>query len=281
MWNLNYSSINEISSVLAEHGLAMTKKFGQNFLINPDARERIVSSIQVERGTKVWEIGPGLGAITNLLLKKGAAVTAFEIDHGFASVLRDEAFADEDFTLVEGDALETLFQIPFDAERIAGNLPYNVGSEIIARIIERGMLPPLMVFTLQKEVAERMTAKAGSDAYSSFSVLSQLEYDNSVPYIIKAGSFFPAPRVDSAVIVMKRKEKSIVADDEREGFLSFVRMLFNQRRKTLRNNILSSGFRSKGREAVDEAFSSVSLTGGERAETLNAEELLSLYRAIK
>ncbi len=281
MWNLNYSSINEISSVLAEHGLAMTKKFGQNFLINPDARERIVSLIQVERGTKVWEIGPGLGAITNLLLKKGAAVTAFEIDHGFASVLRDEAFADEDFTLVEGDALETLFQIPFDAERIAGNLPYNVGSEIIARIIERGMLPPLMVFTLQKEVAERMTAKAGSDAYSSFSVLSQLEYDNSVPYIIKAGSFFPAPRVDSAVIVMKRKEKSIVADDEREGFLSFVRMLFNQRRKTLRNNILSSGFGSKGRKAVDEAFSSVLLTGGERAETLNAEELLSLYRAIK
>ena len=281
MWNLNYSSINEISSVLAGHGLAMTKKFGQNFLINPDARERIVSSIQVERGTKVWEIGPGLGAITHLLLKKGAAVTAFEIDHGFASVLRDEAFADEAFTLVEGDALETLFQIPFDAERIAGNLPYNVGSEIIARIIEMGMLPPLMVFTLQKEVAERMTAKAGSDAYSSFSVLSQLEYDNSVPYIIKAGSFFPAPRVDSAVIVMKRKEKSIVADDEREGFLSFVRMLFNQRRKTLRNNILSSGFGSKGREAVDEAFSSVLLTGGERAETLNAEELLSLYRAIK
>ena len=281
MWNLNYSSINEISSVLAGHGLAMTKKFGQNFLINPDARERIVSSLQVERGTKVWEIGPGLGAITHLLLKKGAAVTSFEIDHGFASVLRDEAFADEDFTLVEGDALETLFQIPFDAERIAGNLPYNVGSEIIARIIERGILPPLMVFTLQKEVAERMTAKAGSDAYSSFSVLSQLEYDNSVPYIIKAGSFFPAPRVDSAVIVMKRKEKSIVAADEREGFLSFVRMLFNQRRKTLRNNILSSGFGSKGREAVDEAFSSVLLTGGERAETLNAEELLSLYRAIK
>ena len=281
MWNLNYSSINEISSVLAENGLAMTKKFGQNFLINPDARERIAASIQIEKGMRVWEIGPGLGAITHILLKKGASVTAFEIDHGFASVLRNEAFSDEDFTLIEGDALETLFQIPFDAERIVGNLPYNVGSEIIARIIERGLLPPLMVFTLQKEVAERMTAKAGSDAYSSFSVLSQLEYDNSIPYVIKAGSFFPAPRVDSAVIVMKRRESSILLDGEREGFLAFVRMVFNQRRKTLRNNILSSPLALKGREEIDKAFSSVSLTGGERAETLDAEKLISLYRAIK
>ena len=281
MWNLNYSSINEISSVLAENGLAMTKKFGQNFLINPDARERIAASIQIEKGMRVWEIGPGLGAITHILLKKGASVTAFEIDHGFASVLRNKAFSDEDFTLIEGDALETLFQIPFDAERIVGNLPYNVGSEIIARIIERGLLPPLMVFTLQKEVAERMTAKAGSDAYSSFSVLSQLEYDNSIPYVIKAGSFFPAPRVDSAVIVMKRRESSILLDGEREGFLAFVRMVFNQRRKTLRNNILSSPLALKGREEIDKAFSSVSLTGGERAETLDAEKLISLYRAIK
>ncbi len=281
MWNLNYSSINEISSVLAEKGLAMTKKFGQNFLINPDARERIAASIQIEKGMRVWEIGPGLGAITHILLKKGASVTAFEIDHGFASVLRNEAFSDEDFTLIEGDALETLFQIPFDAERIVGNLPYNVGSEIIARIIERGLLPPLMVFTLQKEVAERMTANAGSDAYSSFSVLSQLEYDNSIPYVIRAGSFFPAPRVDSAVIVMKRKESSILLDGEREDFLAFVRMVFNQRRKTLRNNILSSPLALKGREEIDKAFSSVSLTGGERAETLDAKKLISLYRAIK
>ena len=281
MWNLNYSSINEISSVLAENGLAMTKKFGQNFLINPDARERIAASIQIEKGMRVWEIGPGLGAITHILLKKGASVTAFEIDHGFASVLRNKAFSDEDFTLIEGDALETLFQIPFDAERIVGNLPYNVGSEIIARIIERGLLPPLMVFTLQKEVAERMTANAGSYAYSSFSVLSQLEYDNSIPYVIRAGSFFPAPRVDSAVIVMKRRESSILLDGEREGFLAFVRMVFNQRRKTLRNNILSSPLALKGREEIDKAFSSVSLTGGERAETLDAEKLISLYRAIK
>ena len=278
MWNLNYSSINEISAVLSENGLAMTKKFGQNFLINPEARARIVSAAMVSSGMDVWEIGPGLGAITHLLLKAGVAVKAFEIDHGFASVLRDKAFPDEDFTLIEGDALETLFSIPFDADRVMGNLPYNVGSEIIARLIERRCLPPMMVFTLQKEVALRMMAKPGSEDYSSFSVLTQLDYDNTVPFTIKAGSFFPAPRVDSAVIVMRRKE-SYVDDDERDGFLAFIRVLFSQRRKTIRNNILSS--RQFSRDSMEAAFASAGLTGGERAEVLDTPILLSLFRAMK
>ena len=278
MWNLNYSSINEISAVLSENGLAMTKKFGQNFLINPEARARIVSAAMVSPGMDVWEIGPGLGAITHLLLKAGVAVKAFEIDHGFASVLRDKAFPDEDFTLIEGDALETLFSIPFDADRVMGNLPYNVGSEIIARLIDRRCLPPMMVFTLQKEVALRMMAKPGSEDYSSFSVLTQLDYDNTVPFTIKAGSFFPAPRVDSAVIVMRRKE-SYVDDDERDGFLAFIRVLFSQRRKTIRNNILSS--RQFLRDSMEAAFASAGLTGGERAEVLDTPILLSLFRAMK
>ena len=161
MWNLNYSSVSEIASVLSNHGLAMTKKFGQNFLISPEARERIVSLIRPRKGMNVWEIGPGLGAITHLILQQGAHVTAFEIDHGFASVLREEAFADEDFTLVEGDALETLFSVDPDFSTIVGNLPYNVGSQVIARLIESGLLPDSMVFTLQKEVAARMAARPG------------------------------------------------------------------------------------------------------------------------
>ena len=281
MWNLNYSSINEISSVLAENGLAMTKKFGQNFLINPDAREKIISVCNAGNGMNIWEIGPGLGAITHLLLKKGAHVTAFEIDHGFASVLRDKAFADEDFTLIEGDALETLFSLPFNADRVVGNLPYNVGSEIIARLVEHECLADMMVFTLQKEVAERMTAQPGSSDYSSFSILTQLDYSNSVPLVIRAGSFFPAPRVDSAVVVMRRKESPVRTED-RAGFLSMIRALFSQRRKTVRNNLLSSPvFSQKGREHIENAFSSLGLTGGERAETLSMNTLVSLYDALK
>ena len=275
MWSLNYSSISSIQKVLEDNGLAMTKKFGQNFLLSEDARERIVQAMELEKGMEVWEVGPGLGAITHLLLKAGAAVTAFEIDHGFASILRSQAFADDDFTLVEGDALKTLFQRPMDADRIVGNLPYNVGSQIIARLIENSYLPPLMVFTLQREVADRMRAKPGDADYSSFSVLTQLDYVNTMPLVIKAGSFFPAPRVDSAVVVMRRRE-SLLPEEDRKVMLPLVRSLFSQRRKTIRNNLAPTPFSAR----MDEAFSSCGLTGKERAETLSSEKLIELARAF-
>ena len=275
MWSLNYSSISSIQKVLEDNGLAMTKKFGQNFLLSEDARERIVQAMELEKGMEVWEVGPGLGAITHLLLKAGAVVTAFEIDHGFASILRSQAFADDDFTLVEGDALKTLFQRPMDADRIVGNLPYNVGSQIIARLIENSYLPPLMVFTLQREVADRMRAKPGDADYSSFSVLTQLDYVNTMPLVIKAGSFFPAPRVDSAVVVMRRRE-SLLPEEDRKVLLPLVRSLFSQRRKTIRNNLAPTPFSAR----MDEAFSSCGLTGKERAETLSSEKLIELARAF-
>ena len=282
MWNLNYSSIASIEKVLSDHGLAMTKKFGQNFLIAPDARERIVSLIRPEKGSVIWEIGPGLGAITHLLLMKGAHVTAFEIDHGFAAILREEAFPDEDFTLVEGDAMDTLFSQEADFTTIAGNLPYNVGSQIIARLIERGYLPETMVFTLQKEVADRMAAKPGSPDYSSFSVLTQLDYINSTAFTIRAGAFYPAPNVDSAVVLMKRREKSLVEEEDRSLFLTLVRALFQQRRKTIRNNLVSSPyFSSKGKDCIEKAFSEAGLSGAERAETLDFPQLIALMNALK
>ncbi len=274
MWDLNYSSITGIQKVLEENGLAMTKKFGQNFLISPEARERILSLCSVSSGMKVWEIGPGLGSITSLLLREGASVTGFEIDHGFARIL-SEAFADEDFSLVEGDALKTVFERDLDAERVIGNLPYNVGSQIIARLIESSYLPPLMVFTLQKEVALRMMASPGDDEYSSFSVLTQLDYSNSMPLVIRSGNFYPAPRVDSAVVVMKRKE-SLVEGEERKMLLPLIRALFAQRRKTIRNNLSSSPFAPRAAEALEKA----GLTGKERAETLSFETLKALAGAF-
>ena len=98
-------------SVLDEHGFAMSKKFGQNFLLPLSIREKIVSQMGNIEGRSIFEIGPGLGAITSVMLGKGAFVRAFEIDHGFAQILRSEAFADEErFSLVEGDALKTLFK---------------------------------------------------------------------------------------------------------------------------------------------------------------------------
>ena len=119
-------------------------------------------------------------------------------------------------------------------------------------------------------------------SYSSFSVLTQLDYDNSIAFTIPRSSFYPIPNVDSAVVVMKRKKESLVNENERQSFMQMIRALFAQRRKTIRNNLLSSPlFSSRGKEYIENAFSSVSLTGGERAESLSFAQLVALSRALQ
>ena len=284
MWNLNYDSPNEIERVLNERGLAMSKKFGQNFLISPEGRKRLVDLMEVEKGRRVWEIGPGLGAITHMLLKKEVLLTSFEIDHGFASLLEEVACNDEDnFTLIEGDALKTLFKkklLPLP-ERIVGNLPYNVGSVMIGKLIENSYLPPLMAVTLQREVVDRMTSKPGSDDYSSFSVLTQIDYENKLSLKLPKGCFWPQPNVESAVVVMKKRETPLVSSDLRPVFIPLVRDLFQQRRKTVRNNLNSSLYGNLGKDGVEEILSLSSLTGNERAEALTWDDLIKLGESAK
>ena len=284
MWNLNYDSPKEIERVLSEKGLAMTKKFGQNFLVSPSGREKLVKLMELEEGMKVWEIRPGLGAITHMILKENVDLYSFEIDHGFASLLSGPAFGDESrFTLVEGDALKTLFKkrlLPLP-DRIVGNLPYNVGSVMIAKLIENSYLPPLMVFTLQKEVVDRMTAKTGEDDYSSFSVLTQIDYENKLMLKLPRGCFWPQPNVDSAVVVMKRREKSLVDDTLRPVFIPLLRDIFQQRRKTIRNNLNSSEYGNLGKDKVEEILSLSGLSGNERAEALSWDSLIKLSESAK
>lgn len=278
MWNFNYDSPKEISQILDLASLAMTKKFGQNFLYSASARERIVRALNAQEDASVWEIGPGLGSITSLLLKSGVKVRAFEIDNGFCRLLKEQAFADEDgFSLVQGDALKTLFTQDETPDYICGNLPYNVGSVCIAKLIENDIRVRRMVFTLQKEVVERMCASKNSDAYSFFSLLTQIDYRNRLLFTIPRSCFYPQPNVDSAVVVMERRETSLVPDEIRNDFLSIVRTLFSQRRKTIRNN-LSSVY---SKEKLSSAFDRASLSGMERAEALDIDQLINLVNILK
>ena len=284
MWNLNYDSPKEIERVLNERGLAMSKKFGQNFLISPEGRKRLIDLMELESGMKVWEIGPGLGAITHMLIQKKVNLTSFEIDHGFASLLTEVAFNDEEnFNLIEGDALKTLYKkrlLPLP-DRIVGNLPYNVGSVMIGKLIENSYLPPLMVFTLQREVVDRMTSKPGEDDYSSFSVLTQIDYENKLSLKLPKGCFWPQPNVESAVVVMKKRETPLVDEELRPIFIPLIRDLFQQRRKTVRNNLNSSEYGNMGKEKVEEIISCAGLSGSERAEVLSWEDLVRLAESAK
>lgn len=262
----------------------MSKKFGQNFLLSRPVRERIVSSLDLKPGMKVWEIGPGIGAITSLILNAGADLTAFEIDHGFCRILSTRAFAeDANFHLVEGDAMKTLLpmlenEVP---DRLCGNLPYNVGSVLIGKVLESGKKPPLMVFTLQKEVVDRLCATPGSKDWSSFSILGQMDYQVKSLFTISSGSFYPMPNVVSSTVLFKVREQSLVSDERRTLFLTMVRDLFAQRRKTVKNNLSASPVSASiGKERVAQVLEGAGIDPSRRAETLNWEELLRLSELL-
>lgn len=276
MWNLNYDSVKEVISVLESEGLAMSKKFGQNFLIDHNARESIREKIAYKENLSAWEIGPGMGAITSLVLNSGIKVKAFEIDKGFCRLLKERAFSDEaNFTLIEGDALKTIANQSEIPDIIYGNLPYNVGSIIIARLIENNILPERMVYTLQREVVERICAKENSDDYSSFSVLCQIDYKPTLSFVIRKGCFYPEPQVESAVVVMEKRKESLVPNDLRETFLEVNRALFSQRRKTIKNNLKALNLKD-----IDRVIASSNLAGNERAETLSIEKIVEIAKAV-
>ena len=282
VWDFDYSSISSIAKLLEENGLSMTKKFGQNFLISLPVLDKFVDLCDIQEGSRVWEVGPGIGALTTKMLQKGAKVTAFEIDHGFCRILREQAYPNnENFRLIEGDALKnwkTIFEEEGLPDRICANLPYNVGSIFIASLIEQRCIPKRMVYTLQTEVVQRMCANRGSSEYSSFSILTNLDYENKEAFKIKSGCFFPPPNVDSSVVLMNKREKPLVSEEDIKALIVLVRTIFSQRRKTVKNNLKGLGLSS---EQLDQVLLSAQIPQTERAEKLEMQQLIGLLDALK
>ncbi|MDD4841653.1 MAG: 16S rRNA (adenine(1518)-N(6)/adenine(1519)-N(6))-dimethyltransferase RsmA [Sphaerochaetaceae bacterium] len=285
IWDFSYDSPNAITNLLQERGFSMSKKFGQNFLISSSARKRIADAVISKQGVRVWEVGPGIGALTVQLLNRSANVTAFEIDHGFCRILRNEAFIGEpNFNLIEGDVLKTwekVFHQQGTPDVICGNLPYNVGSVCIAKFLEKQCLPQLMVYTLQKEVADRLSASEGSKLWSSFTILANIDYKVRTVCSISSQSFYPPPNVDSSVVMMEKRVQPLVGPDERRTFLTMVDDVFAQRRKTLRNNLLSGKtVNLLGKENLLERLELSGIPNNERAEQLGFPDLLLLHRYV-
>ena len=273
----DYNSPQALKLFMEEQNMAMQKKFGQNFLINENARKKLIDFLDVKEGTTVWEVGPGLGSMTSELLERGTNLTVFEIDHGFARLLPqffEKYVAENKFSLVEGDVLKTWnneVQKKGVPERFFGNLPYNVAATIIADTINKGIRFEKCVFTIQKEVALRMTAQCGSEDYSSFSVLCQWAYDIKNVVDLAGGNFWPKPNVLSRGVLFTKKEDFPRCQNP-ELFMKMLRGLFALRRKTVKNN-LSKIFPL---EVCLEAFEKSGISFQERAENLDLEKLLLL-----
>lgn len=276
----DYNAPSSIKVFLEDRGMTMQKKFGQNFLINQHAREKLINTLGDIAHSSIWEVGPGLGCMTAIMLERGAHVTAFEIDKGFSRVL-SYAFTPNNFPsygkfrLIEGDVLKTWkqeFNTAGLPDYFFGNLPYNIAAAIIADMISCGARFNTAVITVQKEVAQRMEAKPGSPDYSSFSVLCQWAYDISTITDLSGGSFWPKPNVDSRAVKMVKKEnfprcKSI------EHFMKIQRSLFVSRRKTVKNNL---GIFYGDMNMAEAVLSKAGIDPQIRAEKLSLDQLLFL-----
>lgn len=239
---VNHGSISDIQKILSENGIALKKRFGQNFLTDSNARMRIFSAVRSQwdelsrREGELWEIGPGLGSLTDIFVREELPVHLFEIDHGIISIL-DRRYEGR-IPITAGDFVKTCIPAARAAgpAMITGNLPYASASAIVTRIIEGECSPPAMVFLVQKELAHRFSAPTGNRDYSALSVLVQNHYTTDILFSVSRNAFYPRPEVDSVVIRMRR-HRELPTPEETAAASMLARRAFSQRRKAIRNSL--------------------------------------------
>ena len=242
----------------------MPQKLGQHFLTSAPILERIALAVCSTPTELVIEIGPGRGALTEKLLNHAGRVIAIEIDRGLVEALRARFAGHPRLEIIHADVLDVDLG-GWGSVPIAGNLPYYITSPIIEKALRAGS--PRSVFLIQKEVAERLSAKPGTREYGYLTARTALFGDTQRLFDVKSGAFRPPPKVDSSVIRIEPHGRDFGIAD-REAFLVFLTHCFRQKRKTLRNNLMGA----YGRSAID-ALPEASL----RAEQLTIERLTEMF----
>jgi len=249
------------------------KHLGQHFLTDKSIAIKIVDSLEAKKISKVLEVGPGMGVLTELLLKKSNyETTVIEIDQESIEYLK-EKFPDLENRIINGDFLKLNFSDYFQSEKLAviGNFPYNISSQIFFRVLENRKRITEVVGMLQKEVAERICSGPGSKTYGILSVLLQAWYDIDYLFTVHENVFSPPPKVKSAVIKLVRNEVEELGCDEKL-FFRVVKQGFNQRRKMLRNSL--KGIVPPGVEFYSEYLS-------QRPEQLSVSQFIELTKEIQ
>ena len=267
--------------ILQAFHLKADKNLGQNFLVEESVVNRIAKAAELTPEDTVLEIGPGIGTLTQALAMTGASVVSVELDKRLIPVLQETVGAYENVRVVQGDILkinilETVQAEPF---KVCANLPYYITTPIIMHLLEQKLPLERLVVMVQKEVAERMTASPGGREYGAISVAMQYYTEPKIAFIVKAGSFLPAPKVDSAVLVCKKRSTPPVDVPDENVFFKVVAAAFSVRRKMLTNSLKNMGGLTG--EQVKSWLDRAGIDGKRRAETLSLEEFACLARTWK
>lgn len=280
----NLSDVSVIKDILSRHGFTFSKALGQNFLINPSVCPRMAEACGADENTGIIEVGPGIGVLTAELAKRAKKVVSIELDTRLLPVLEETLSDFDNVKIINADVLKTdlkkLIEEEFAGMKVAvcANLPYYITSPVIMYLLESRLDIESLTVMVQKEAAQRLCAAVGSRDAGAVTVAVDYYSNANKVFDVSAGSFMPAPKVDSSVIRLDvRKQPPVELKDEKL-FFRMVKAVFAQRRKTASNSI-SAGM-SLSKPVILEAIANAGYGENVRAESFTLDELAALSNEI-
>lgn len=280
------SSLEETKFILNKYKITANKKLGQNFLIDDDVINKIIEASQISKDDLVIEIGPGLGTLTSKLLENAGKVIAVELDKKMITILEERFKLYNNFVLLNEDILKVDLRklindniLNFKKVKIVANLPYYITTPIIMKLLEDRLNIESITVMVQKEVADRITAKPGEKL--SGAITYSVDYYSKAEKIVFVDKkcFIPSPEVDSEVIRLVIREKPEIELLDEETFFKIIKASFMQRRKTLINGIMNSGI-IKDKEKIKKTIEEIGLDVNIRGEKLSIEQFANLANSI-
>ncbi len=265
-------------------GIRARKALGQNFLVDRNVIARIADAVDIGPEDRILEVGPGKGALTELLAARCARLVAVELDTRLVPVLRREFSDNQRVEIVHDDILKLDLRSLLASEgagrwKVAANLPYNISTPVLFKFLDHMDLFSRLVLMLQKEVGDRLAASPGTKDYGTLSVFFQLHFNVARELIVRPGSFHPVPKVDSVVLSFVPLEKPREEVGDERYFRRMVKGAFSMRRKTLWNCLKGADLGLSG-EQLAEALETCGIDPGRRGETLSLGEFAALSRAM-
>lgn len=268
--------------MIQKHQFVFQKKFGQNFLVDEHVLEKIIRAAEVTREDLVFEVGPGIGTLTQYLAEAAGQVIAVEIDEKLIPILKETLAGYENVTVLHQDILKTDIRQLTEAYskgrpvKVVANLPYYITTPIIMKLFEEDIPVENITVMIQKEVADRMQAHPGSKDYGALSLAVQYYADTYLAANVPPNCFIPRPNVGSAVIRLTRHKKPVVEVENEKLMFSLIRASFNQRRKTLQNGLNNSPELSYSKEQIAQAIEALGFSPTVRGEALSLQQFARL-----
>ncbi len=272
--------------ILQKYNITFQKKFGQNFLVDKNILEKIVDAAQITEKDCVLEIGPGIGTMTQYLAERAGNVIAVEIDKNLIPVLQDTLSSYNNVAILNQDILKVDINHIIEKYnngnpiKVVANLPYYITTPIIMALFESHVALKSITIMIQKEVADRIQAQAGTKDYGALSLAVQYYAKPEVIVKVPAACFMPRPNVDSSVIRLTRYEAPPVKAQDENYLFTVIRASFNQRRKTLVNGLSNAGSVGVGKEKIAEVLTQMELPLTVRGETLTLEQFTELSNCL-